>query len=407
MSKRTNTAVWQEKFSRWRVAVQKDGQRRYFYSSLPGRTGQREANRKADAWLEDGIGAKVGRVEDVYKLWIEGLKQTTSASNYEPIESRWRTWVLPIIGKKRVNALTDADLQAIINKAHAAGKSRKTLQSLAGDLRAFCKYCRKSKLSTYLPEDVQIPASARLKGKKVLQPDDLIKLFSIDTTLYRGKRVHDDYINAYRFAVLTGLRPGELLGLRWADIKGSTVNISRAINVKGVETRGKNENACRSFVLPDFVLPDFVLPDFVLPDFVLPDFVLPDFVLPDFVLPDVAKAVLEAQRAITGHCESVFCLETERRFYKRWKVYCAANDLQPVSLYELRHSFVSAIKTLPAGEVKALVGHSQDILAAGNAHGNAVAGLHQFVALYRHDEGGPQLLAVFFDDAAFDQLIEL
>ena len=387
MSKRTNTAVWQEKFSRWRVAVQKDGQRRYFYSSLPGRTGQREANRKADAWLEDGIGAKVGRVEDVYKLWIEGLKQTTSASNYEPIESRWRTWVLPIIGKKRVNALTDADLQAIINKAHAAGKSRKTLQSLAGDLRAFCKYCRKSKLSTYLPEDVQIPASARLKGKKVLQPDDLIKLFSIDTTLYRGKRVHDDYINAYRFAVLTGLRPGELLGLRWADIKGSTVNISRAINVKGVETRGKNENACRSFVLPDFVLPDFVLPD--------------------FVLPDVAKAVLEAQRAITGHCESVFCLETERRFYKRWKVYCAANDLQPVSLYELRHSFVSAIKTLPAGEVKALVGHSQDILAAGNAHGNAVAGLHQFVALYRHDEGGPQLLAVFFDDAAFDQLIEL
>ena len=74
MSRRTNSAVWQEAYSRWRVAVQKDGQRRYFYSSTPGRTGQREANRKADAWLEDGIGAKVGRVEDVYKIWLEGLK---------------------------------------------------------------------------------------------------------------------------------------------------------------------------------------------------------------------------------------------------------------------------------------------------------------------------------------------
>ena len=326
MSKRTNTAVWQEAYSRWRVAVQKDGQRRYFYSSTPGRTGQREANRKADAWLEDGIGVKAGRVEDVYKLWLEGLKQTTSAGNWEPIESRWRIWVLPIIGKKRVNALTDADLQTIINKAHAAGKSRKTLQLLAGDLRAFCKFCRKAKLSTYLPEDVQIPAGARLKGKKVLQPDDLVKLFSVDTTLYRGKRVHDDFINAYRFEVLTGLRPGELQGLRWADIKDSTVNLSRAINVKGIETRGKNENAVRSFVLSD-----------------------------------VAKAVLEAQRAITGHCESVFCLETERRYYKRWKVYCAANDLQPVSLYELRHTFVSVGKTLPAGEVKELVGHSEDM----------------------------------------------
>lgn len=247
MSKRTNTAVWQEAYSRWRVAVQKDGQRRYFYSSTPGRTGQREANRKADAWLEDGIGVKAGRVEDVYKLWLDGLKQTTSAGNWEPVESRWRVWVLPIIGKKRVNALTDADLQTIINKAHAACKSRKTLQLLAGDLRAFCKFRRKAKLSTYLPEDVQIPAGARLKGKKVLQPDDLVKLFSIDTTLYRGKWVHDDFVHAYRFEVLTGLRPGELLGLRWADIKGSTINLSRAINVKGIETRGKNENAVRSF----------------------------------------------------------------------------------------------------------------------------------------------------------------
>ncbi len=267
MSRRTNSAVWQEAYSRWRVAVQKDGQRRYFYSGTPGRTGQREANRKADAWLEDGIGAKVGRVEDVYKIWLEGLKQTTSASNYEPIESRWRTWVLPIIGKKRVNALTDADLQAIINKAHAAGKSRKTLQSLAGDLRAFCKYCRKSKLSTYLPEDVQIPAGARLKGKKVLQPDDLIKLFTVDTTLYRGKRVPDDFIHAYRFAVLTGLRPGELVGLRWADIKGSTVNVSRAVNVKGQVTRGKNENACRSSFCPMLQKPSW-MPKGLLPGIV-------------------------------------------------------------------------------------------------------------------------------------------
>ena len=56
MSKRTNTAQWQEKFQRWRIAVQKDGVRKFFYSSTPGRNGQREANRKADAWLEEGIG---------------------------------------------------------------------------------------------------------------------------------------------------------------------------------------------------------------------------------------------------------------------------------------------------------------------------------------------------------------
>lgn len=330
MSRRTNSAVWQEAYSRWRVAVQKDGQRRYFYSSTPGRTGQREANRKADAWLEDGIGAKVGRVEDVYKLWIEGLKQTTSASNYEPIESRWRTWVLPIIGKKKVNTLTDRDLQTIINKAAAAGKSRKTLQLIASDLRAFCKYCRKAKLSTFLPEDVQIPASARYKGKSVLQPADLVKLFSIDTTLYRGKRVHDDFIHAYRFQTLTGLRPGELLGLRWADVQGNTVNVRRSINIHGEETQGKNQNAIRSFVLSG-----------------------------------LARAVLEQQREATGTRESVFEISSELYYWKRWQAYCKANGIDRISVYELRHTFVSVVKTLPEGEIKELVGHSQNMDTLG------------------------------------------
>ena len=40
---------------RWCIAVQKNGTRKRFYSSTPGRTGQREANAKADAWLDDSI----------------------------------------------------------------------------------------------------------------------------------------------------------------------------------------------------------------------------------------------------------------------------------------------------------------------------------------------------------------
>lgn len=55
MGKRTNTAVWSDKYKRWQVNVQQDGKRRSFYSSTPGRKGQREANAKADAWLDNGI----------------------------------------------------------------------------------------------------------------------------------------------------------------------------------------------------------------------------------------------------------------------------------------------------------------------------------------------------------------
>lgn len=324
MSKRTNTAVWIG--NRWRINVQKDGVRKSFYSGTPGRAGQREANAKADAWLDEGIAARAGRVEDVCKGWLHEVEITTSATNYRPLESRWRCWVLPVIGKKRVNALTDQQLQNIINNAHVAGKSRKTLMLLCADLRSFCKYCRKSKLTTYTPEDLHIPAGARLKGKQVLQPHDLVKLFNTDTTTYKGRTIRDDFINAYRFQVLTGLRPGELIGLRWTDIQGVTVNVSRAINVEGEETQGKNQNAVRSFVMSE-----------------------------------MAKRVIEDQRQYTGQEDSVFCIKSEQYYYTRWKVYCNANDLTPVSPYELRHTFVSVIKTLPAGEIKPLVGHSEDM----------------------------------------------
>lgn len=55
MGRRTNTAVWLPNQNRWQIKVQKDGVRKTFTSAKPGRTGQREANRKADAWLDEGI----------------------------------------------------------------------------------------------------------------------------------------------------------------------------------------------------------------------------------------------------------------------------------------------------------------------------------------------------------------
>ena len=65
MGKRTNTARWTGKM--WRIDIQHDGQRKSFYSSKPGRTGQREANAKADAWLDDGINPRGERVAALYR----------------------------------------------------------------------------------------------------------------------------------------------------------------------------------------------------------------------------------------------------------------------------------------------------------------------------------------------------
>lgn len=146
MSKRTNTAQWEEKYQRWRIAVQKDGVRKQFYSSTPGRTGQREANAKADRWLDDGIGVKARRVEDLYQEWYATVVKTTGTGNQRNVESRWRTRILPAIGRKRITSLNEQDLQDVVNDAYSDGLAKKSLQSLCADMRAFCKWCRAKKL---------------------------------------------------------------------------------------------------------------------------------------------------------------------------------------------------------------------------------------------------------------------
>ena len=92
-----------------------------------------------------------------------------------------------------------------------------------------------------------------------------------------------------------------------------------------------------------------------------------------FVLSDLARAVLEQQRAVTGAGESVFCLKSEAYYYKRWQVYCRVNEIPPVSAYEMRHTFVSIVKQLPAEYIKPIVGHSKSMDTFG-VYGHTLAG---------------------------------
>lgn len=343
MDERTNTAHWDGK--KWIISVQRDGKRRFFYSSTPGRTGQREANAKADAWLKGSQASPTMTVSAAFGQWFESLQSSTSKGHWKPLKSRWHCHVEPRIGSKRLCKLTEADLQAVINAAYKSyGLSAKTLQDLRADLTAFCKFCRRAQLSTLRPEDLSIPHSARRASHSILQPDDLRTLFSADYTVIRGKLVQDDYIHAYRLAVLTGLRPGELCALKWSDIQDGEIHVKRSINANGEITQGKNQNAVRAVTLSP-----------------------------------LAQIEIDAQRDMTGDFCNVFGDLTQKIYRTRWYRYCDANQIPRCTPYELRHTFVSVAKQLPEGMVKSLVGHSASMDTFG-VYGHALSGEKQQVS---------------------------
>lgn len=337
--KRTNTAVWLEKYNRWQIKVQKDGERRTFTSSIPGRNGQREANRKADEWLENNVVARI-RCEAALDAFTENIKERTSSSNYRVEEARVRLYIKPVINNMWVDSLNDAVLQSIID-SQAKHLSKKSLRNLRATVIAFAKFCRRNKWTSYIPDDIAIPKAAPTGKHNILQPKDLKILFSVDTTIYNGVRTPEEFINAFRFQVLTGLRPGEIMGLMWSDIVDGYVCLQRSINITNEVTRGKNENAIRSFKLTDS-----------------------------------AKEILSRQPRTSIY---IFPIAHEGTYYKHLKKYCISNGITPVTPYELRHTFVSMAQQLPEGLVKSIVGHSKNMDTFG-VYGHAVAGYEDITA---------------------------
>lgn len=94
------------------------------------------------------------------------MVKTTGTGNQRNVESRWRTRILPAIGRKRITSLTEQDLQDVVNDAYSDGLAKKSLQSLCADMRAFCKWCRAKKLTTFHPEGLHVPAGAPSKGQE-------------------------------------------------------------------------------------------------------------------------------------------------------------------------------------------------------------------------------------------------
>lgn len=333
--KRTTTAIWHEKYNRWQINVQKDGVCRSFYSSIPGRNGQRECNKKADDWLDDNIEDENSRVKDLWEKYFEEVKLTTSKGNWTKTEYFGEKWIVPNIGRMKISVLSEQYLQDIITKGFKHGLSKKTLTELRATIVSFLKYCRRIKSTTLYPENLYIPKGAESKPKNILQPEHLAVLFNSEKTLKKGKESQEPYINAFRFQAITGLRPGELAGLRIGDIKNNMVYVNGSINKFGDRTNGKNENAIRHFAIPE---------------------------LGNKILNDQAELL----KQLDIESEYIFPNDDgdyikNSNYLTRWKKYCEYNGIPYVTPYELRHTFVSIAKNLSEGQIKQLVGHSQNM----------------------------------------------
>ena len=325
--KRTNTAKWSDSKKKWIISAQKDNTRRWFYSSTPGRTGQREANAKADAWLDNNLDGRT-KAKDLIDNWLNEIKISTGESNYRQLKY-FSGYINDVIGGMKMANVHEGHLQNIITNAYAkSALSEKTLKGLRAAITQFIKYCRRNRATMLHTEDLTIPTTAKKSTRHTLQPNDIKKLFKES----KYKDEEEWFIYAFRFQCAVGLRPGELLALESTDIEGNILHIRRSLNKYGQITDGKTKNAQRSYIIPKIALE--ILQE-------QKQMLMKSGIISPYVFPNK-----RGERATQGN------------YGKHWYKYRDFQGIDKISPYELRHTFVSMNKNAGKELLSPIVGHS-------------------------------------------------
>lgn len=311
---------------RWRIQVRHDGRRLSFSSSTPGAKGRRECRAKFERWYyEEATGEKtVGRVASEYLEDVRARCGDLSAA-LEQYECYIRLFILPVCANKKMNKMTLRDWQGIINGA--TGKNgplaEKTLKNLRAIIMSIIKFGYEDFQCEMLRGSLYIPKGHAKKEKEVLDRDDVRRLLEPSPLWYHP---------AFVLGVLTGLRPGEILGLQVDDVKGDRIRIVRAVNDRGHITEGKNANARR---------------------------LIPIGTLAGSVIRQTIKRNEDANlRTPWIFCSPDGSQGKQSRMRKHWARLKAERGL-PGTVYSLRHTFITLMKNvMPEAMIKDIVGHS-------------------------------------------------
>jgi len=201
---------------RWRALldVGEDASGRRRRRKVSGRTRAEVAAklRELQRDLEDGV-SSAGRQVTVAVLSEDWLRQRSgdlSGSTLNIREWAVRLHLVPSLGARRVRELSAADVAVFLQDKAAAGYSRATLGKLRGVLIQVLRHAeRQGLVARNVAALVPTPSGPRSQGRSLT-----IEQAHALLAASRGHPLEA----AVAVALTCGLRPGELLALRWEDV---------------------------------------------------------------------------------------------------------------------------------------------------------------------------------------------
>ena len=203
-----------------------NGKRRYHSKTIRGNKKRAEAyGTRIQFEVDTGVFRKaaVGTVGEFLDQWVEGTaKRRVRARTCEGYRQIIDTCLRPIVGAVKLSAITHEEAQRVVDHFEEEGKSPRTIRNVVGVLRNAMTEAVKLRLITENPAKAALLTLPRLghRPMTVLAEEQALAFIEAAKKECRGL--------IFILLLVTGMRPGEAMGLKWEDFQGGILRVRRS-----------------------------------------------------------------------------------------------------------------------------------------------------------------------------------
>ncbi len=188
----------------------------------------------------------VPTVDEYAKISFEMHSKTRKASTQSDYRISYEKHIKPILGDKRLDTIKASDISLWQNKVLESVSPRR-LKNIRAVLSTILQDALRDELIVRNPLPlVKLPRAEKVE----------IHPFSIDEIYQILENAEGQFRNFYALGFFTGMRSGEMIGLKWKDVDFSRneIYVRRAIKM-GVISTPKTANSTRYIDIIDPLLP--------------------------------------------------------------------------------------------------------------------------------------------------------
>lgn len=191
--------------------------------------------RKEEA--REGVDKKLSNItlDEWFDEWfsrykIPKIKETSIA----PMKGRYRTSFGRLIGNMKVAEIRNMDIQDVINTMQREGKATSSMRDALGRVRDCLESAKNNRIISENPcFDITVPWENVSKERRFLSQEEQNRFLQ--------QAENNWYKEMFYIMFLTGMRIGEIGGLKWEDVdfKNKCININRSLSCQyeaGVKT---------------------------------------------------------------------------------------------------------------------------------------------------------------------------